>query len=102
MFSLQNTQNFFFCFFCQPLSSFSFRFLTTFGISDRCLLLRAADPNRHVLGPVALPRAPSLLLRLGGGPLQTGTDLLRLDLDLRTLLTLGGLPAVGAKPADHH
>src|SRR5688572_12576723 len=101
-FSLQKMQNFLFCFFCQPLSSFSLRFLVTFGISDRRLLLRPSRADGNALVPVGLSGpSSSLLLDLGRGPLQAWADLLGFDLDLRPLLALRGLPRVGPEAANH-
>src|SRR5712692_8608884 len=95
-------QNFFFCFFCQPFSSFSLRLprCSLLGI-QRCLLLWPSGPDGHVAGPVALTWGPPLLLDLGAGPLQAGPDLLGLDLDLRALVTLRRLPRVRPEAADH-
>src|SRR5213078_264215 len=67
---------------------------------DRRLLLRAARPDRHGALPVAAAEPASLLLDLGGGPLQAGPDFLRLDLDRGPLLALLGLPAVRPEPPD--
>src|SRR6266566_2116703 len=101
MWSLQKMQNFFFCFFCQPFSSFSFRFLGALAIQRR-LPLWGTDRGGNRAGPVALAGPTSLPFDLRGGPLQAGPDLLGLDLDLGALVALRRLPRVGAEPADHH
>src|SRR5437016_14675778 len=104
--SLQKAQNFFFCFFCQPFSSFSLRgFLCGLAIPRGLLLWAArrgwsARPDRDRVGPVAAGTGLPLVLR--GGPLQAGGHLLGLVLDRRALVALRRLPRVGPEPPDDH
>src|SRR5215217_700068 len=84
-----------FCFFCQPLSSFSFlRVLLVRGLPgiQWCLLVAhraSADADRR--RPVAAARA-ALPLDLRRRPTQARTDLVCLDLDDRPLVAILRLP----------
>src|SRR5438477_182172 len=92
--SLQKMQTLRFCFFCQPLSSFSLfgRLLVLAGI-QRCLL-SPSDGRSDTLGAPVGARAAraALLLDLRGGPPQGRADLVGLDLHDGPLVALLRLP----------
>src|SRR5919201_435430 len=101
--SLQKMQTFFFCFFCQPLSSFSFlagRRREVLGGIERRLLARRGGADGGRRGPLAAARAP-LTLDLGGRPPQARTDLVGLDLHHGALLALLRLPLPHLEAAGH-
>src|SRR5439155_25901011 len=94
---------FFRSFFCQGFSSFSLLgpLRRSLGIQRR-LLLRPSHADGYASGVVSGTGATSLLLDLGGGPLEAGADLLGLYFHLGPPLSLGRLPRIGAKaPHDH-
>src|SRR5205814_9146756 len=101
--SLQKMQTLRFCFFCQPLSSFSRfgRLLALAGI-QRCLLSSSDGRTNALRAPVGAGAAgTALLLHLRGGPPQRRADLVGPDLYDGPLVALLRLPRALLEAADH-